>query len=57
MANFAAAAAKPHSIASFRVPSRTGRSGFGQLGTNLAVEDSIMNVLLQTKKKNKIQKD
>lgn len=38
VASFAAAAASPHSIASLRVPSRTGRSGFGQLGTNLAIK-------------------
>lgn len=38
VASLAAAAAKPHSMASFLVPSRTGRSGFGQFGTNLAAK-------------------
>ena len=36
-ASAALAAASPLSTDSFLVPSRTGRSGFGQLGNNLAV--------------------
>lgn len=47
MANLAAAAARPRSITSLRVPSLTGRSGFGQFGTNLA---NIIVIILHVNK-------